>query len=68
MFTKLAKHRTFQYTPRYWDPQKEEREHPRIKFRRVHNPKKSRSMFWYIIVIGFVAYLLYLLSHISGIF
>jgi hypothetical protein len=66
MFDKLAKHRQFDYTPRYYDPKKEEQEKGRsnINFRRMHRRTKTRPYIWLIALFAFVIYLLFLLSKI----
>jgi hypothetical protein len=62
MFTKLAKHRKFDYTPRVYNPKKNEGARPRIEFSRMHSKKKSRSFIWLIFLLLFVVYLIILLS------
>ncbi len=71
MFIKLSKHRKFEYLPLYWDPEKEEREkgRKRIRFRRTTaRHAKMRSYFWLIIMLGFIMYILYLLSRVAKYF
>jgi hypothetical protein len=64
MFGKLAKHRDFQYTPRYYDPKKEEQEkgRPNISFRRMRRKTKTRPYIWLIAMLAFIIYLLFILS------
>ncbi len=42
-FAKLPKHSRFEYSPRYYDPQKEEQEEREIKFGRAARTKYSGS-------------------------
>ncbi len=65
MFTKLSKHRKFDYTPLFYDPAKEEREHPRIHFRRLRSRRKSYSLIWLIALLFLVIYLIIALSKIA---
>ena len=65
MFIKLAKHRTFQYTPRYYDPEKEKRKHRGIRIRHQRHQAKGRSLIWMIATLGFVLYLMYFLLKLS---
>jgi len=64
MFGKLAKHRDFEYTPRYYDPKKEEQEkgRPNINFRRMRHKTKTRPYIWLIAMLAFIIYLLIILS------
>jgi len=66
MFTKLAKHRKFDYTPRIYNPEKDERARPRIEFRRMHSRRKSRSFIWLLFLLFFVVYLIILLSRFGN--
>ena len=61
MFTKLSKHRSFEYTPRFYDPDKEQRNHPGIRIRRQRHRTKGRSLIWMIATLGFILYVLYFL-------
>ncbi len=67
MFMKLSKHRTFDYTPRRYDPKKEEKESGRkpIRFQHLRSQRKSKSYIWLIFLLGFVMYIIYMLSKIS---
>lgn len=62
MLTKLSKHRKFDYTPRIYNPDKEEGARPRIEFRRMHGHRKSRSFIWLLFLLLFVVYIIILLS------
>ncbi|HFE64667.1 hypothetical protein B1H10_04895 [candidate division KSB1 bacterium 4484_188] len=67
MFHKLPKHRKFDYTPLFYDPEKEEREgHPRIQFRHLRHKRKTRPYIWLIALLAFVIYLLIMLSKIAS--
>lgn len=61
MFIKLAKHRSFEYTPRYYDPDKEKRKHRSIRIRRRRHEVKGRSLIWMIAALAFISYLMYFL-------
>lgn len=61
MFIKLAKHRSFEYTPRYYDPDKEKRKHRNIRIRRRRHEVKSRGLIWMIALLAFILYLMYFL-------
>ena len=67
MFMKLAKHKTFEYTPRFYDPKKDERKKPRIHFSRMRKTSRgSRSFIWMIALFIFGVYLLYLLTKLAN--
>lgn len=63
----LPKNRSFSYEPRYYDPQKEEREGHRIKFKRNKSQKiaKQRSMIWLFVVLAAVVYFIYFFANIG---
>lgn len=65
MFGKLRKHRTFQYTPRFYKPEEDERKRPKIRIRPSARSAHRRSMVFMIAAIGFVLYILFLLSRIG---
>lgn len=67
MFTKIAKHRKFEYTPHYYNPDEERKssDRPQINFRRMRSRQKTRPFIWMIILLGFVVYLLIALSRIA---
>ncbi len=65
MFIKLAKHRKFEYTPRYYKPEGEDRIRQRIRIRRQRQRAKGRSLVWMIAMLAFVLYVMYLLSQIG---
>ncbi len=65
MIFKLTKHRKFDYTPRIYDPKKEEQKEyarPRIEFRTMRRGRKSRSFIWLLFLLLFVIYMIVLLS------
>jgi hypothetical protein len=70
MFFKLAKHRKFDYTPLYYDPQKEEAAggRPRIQFRRLRHRTKTRPFIWLLALLFIVIYLLIALSKLAHTF
>jgi len=63
----LPKNRKFSYEPRYWDPEKEEKEGRRIKFKRKLSKAaaKKRSSANLIILIAIVIYIVYFLSRLG---
>jgi hypothetical protein len=63
----LPKHRQFRYTPQYWDPEKEEREGHKIKFKRTHLKQKAerRSLIWLFVLLAFVFYLIHFFSRLG---
>lgn len=67
MFGKLAKHRQFEYTPRYYDPKKEEqdKERPHFNFRRMHRKTKNRSYIWLLGMLAIIIYLLIIFSKLG---
>ncbi len=66
MFTKLAKHRKFDYTPRVYNPNKETGSRQRIHFTQLRTRKKSHSFIWMLILAGFIVYLLFMLSNVAN--
>ncbi len=67
MFGRLAKHRRFEYTPVYYDPEKEEKERgrPRIHFRRMHRKARAKPFIWLLAMLIFVVYLIIILGKIA---
>ena len=65
MFGKLAKHHQFDYTPRFYDPTKEEKKRPRIKFHRMSHKTKTRSFIWMIAIAVFIIYIIIALSKVA---
>ena len=67
MLTKLSKHRKFEYTPLYYDPEKDERENirKRLGIRRLRRQAKTRSLVWMLATLAFLLYMLYLLSQVG---
>jgi hypothetical protein len=67
MFIKLAKHKTFEYIPRFYDPIKDGRRKPRIRFSRMRETnRRSRSFIWMMALFIFGVYLLYLLTKLAN--
>jgi len=67
MLTKLSKHRDFEYTPLYYKPEKDKEEQirKRLGIRRLRRRSKTRSLIWMVALLGFLVYILYLLSKIA---
>ncbi|HFB67454.1 MAG TPA: hypothetical protein ENJ66_00705 [Calditrichae bacterium] len=67
MLTKLSKHRDFEYTPLYYKPEKDKDEQvrKRLGIRRLRHKHKTRSLIWMLATLGFILYMLYLLSQIG---
>ncbi|MEJ2536732.1 MAG: hypothetical protein P8048_06725 [Calditrichia bacterium] len=65
MFLKLARHRKFEYTPRKYDPNKEDREKPNFNFQQFRNRRKTRPFIWLLALFIFVIYLIIALSKIA---
>ncbi|RMF59300.1 MAG: hypothetical protein D6748_06735 [Calditrichaeota bacterium] len=65
MFGRLRKHRTYQYTPRFYKPEEEERRRPPLRIRRSSRTAQQRSILYLIITIGFVLYIFYMLSQLA---
>jgi hypothetical protein len=63
---RLPKNRRFDYTPLYYDPEKETQEKRGIKFKRSYNTAraraKQRSLVWLLVLAGVVYYLIHLFS------
>ncbi len=64
---RLPKVRRFSYQPYYYDPEKEEREGRKIKFRRMRSSKsvKRRSLIWLFIILAFIIYFIIMLRRIG---
>jgi len=65
MFSKLAKHRKFEYIPRKYDPNKEDREKPKFDFHQFRNRRKTRPFIWLLALFVLVIYLIIALSKIA---
>ncbi len=65
MFIKLAKHRSFEYKPRYYDPDKEKRKYSGIRIRRRRHQTKNKSLIWMIALLAFILYVMYFLLKLS---
>jgi hypothetical protein len=63
----LPKNRKFNIEFRYYDPQKEEREHRQMKFKRNRSLKqaKQRSVIWLFVLLIGVLYALYTLGRVG---
>jgi len=60
MFMRKPQHRRFEYTPRYYDPNKDEDERRRRRFRFERPPRRKGHRPFIIIAIMFIlVYLLY---------
>ncbi|MFZ0391019.1 MAG: hypothetical protein WAN36_11230 [Calditrichia bacterium] len=66
MFTKLSRHRAFEYTPRRYDPDKERREgkRPQIQFRQMRHRRKTRPYIWLILMLAFILYIMVMLTKV----
>ncbi len=66
MFIKKAKHRVFDYQPRYYDPSKDENEKRKRKlgFRSNLNRRSSRASLIKLIVM--ILFILYLFLYFNG--
>jgi hypothetical protein len=66
---RLPKNRRFDYTPLYYDPEKEAKEKRGIKFKRNYNAAraraKQRSLVWLLVLAGMVYYLIHLFSRMA---
>lgn len=64
---RLPKNRKFSYQPRFYDPEKEEKEGRGIKFKRQRSKSvaKKRSLVNLIVLVGVLIYLVYFLSRLS---
>ncbi len=58
MFFKLAKHRKFEYTPRYYNPDKDRAQQTRVHFRHLRHRRKNYSIIWMLALLIFVLYLI----------
>ncbi len=65
MFGKLRKHRSYQYTPRFYKPEEDKERKPRIRIRRSGRSAQYRSVLYLLVTIAFLMYVLYLLSRIG---
>ncbi len=63
----LPKPRQFRYEPLYYDPDKEEREGHRIKFKRQRSRAmmKHRSIFWMMLLVALILYLMWFLGRLG---
>ncbi len=54
---KLPKHRQFNYTPRYYKPEKGQRQHREFHFKRKARRGQTRSVFFYALLLFFALWL-----------
>lgn len=71
MFTKLKRHRQYQYTPRVYDPEKEKRNNRvqgrrELRFQRGGAKASPRSLIFVIAAMGLILYLIYKLSQVGA--
>jgi len=69
MFFKRPQHLRFEYIPRYYNPDKDEelkrkeRIRRRLEIQRIGiSQRRTRSIFWWLIIAGLVFYLYLILS------
>ena len=62
-------YRRFEYIPQFYDPEKDEKEEKRFRFRRNFAIEKARSkqssLVWLLALLGFAYYLIKVLDKIS---
>lgn len=65
--TRLPKSRSFNYTPSYYDPEKEEREGTKIKFKRNRSKQmaRQRSLIWLFFLLAAALYGIFILMKIG---
>ncbi len=68
MLTRLSKHKNFDYTPRFYNPDKEKDKHHNIRFTRLRSRRKSYSIIWLLALMGIILFLLISLSNVSKYF
>ena len=70
MFGKLPKLRKFDYTPLYYDPDKEESDpdRPHIHFRKFRRRPRTRPFIWLLALLFIVVYLIIALSKLANTF
>lgn len=66
MFMKLAKHRKFEYTPRIYNPKKDDQNRPKIDFQSLKHRRRNKSFIWLLALLFLVVYLIITLSKISN--
>lgn len=57
---KVPKHKTFEYTPRYWNPEEEEKRKRRspIQFERKTHRGQGRSVLMYALILSAILYVM----------
>ncbi len=68
MFSKLAKHRQFEYTPRLFNPEEKQPENSGLRFQHLRNRRKTRSFIWLVLMLAFIVYLMIVLSKVAHYF
>ena len=61
MFGKMPKHKSFDYVPRYYDPEKEKSRKDRIQFKPLSGRKRSnqgKSILFYALLLAMVVYII----------
>lgn len=71
MFLKPRKNRSYQYTPRFYDPDKERQDDSGrvrrpLRFRRSGARASSRSVLVMVILMAIITYILYKLAQIGA--
>jgi hypothetical protein len=58
MFLRRPKYHRFEYLPRFYDPEKDEREEFKRKFQKERNlhRRKTRPLLWWLILMAFALY------------
>jgi hypothetical protein len=64
MFVRLKKHHPYQYTPRFYNPDKDSKARKPIRFRRPRRKSNALSMVFIITAIALILYVLHLLSQL----
>lgn len=61
--SKRAKHKSFSYEPRFYDPKKDEDMRRRLRVKRTsrHRRRDKSSLLYLLLLLGFAAYIYYLL-------
>lgn len=65
--SRLPKSRRFNYEPRFYNPDKDEREKRRIDFKRKYRKQQARqrSLIWLIALLILLLYVIFILSRIG---
>lgn len=65
MFSRLSKHRKFEYTPRIYNPSRDDKGKPKIDFQSLRHRRKTKPFIWLLFLFLFVVYLIIALSKIA---